>query len=63
MTPRTQISQAPGRPATGRFTTGAGSDTRRDYCGPGLAPADEARPPSAGAAWPPRMGPAIVLPM
>ena len=57
MTLRTQIGQTPGRPATGHSTTGAGSDAQRDCCGLGLAPADEARPPRAGAAWPPRMAP------
>ena len=61
MTPRTQIGQTPGRLATGRSATGTGSDARRDTCGLGLALADEARPPSAGAAWPPCMAPAGLL--
>ena len=58
MTLRTHIDQTPGRAATGRSATGAGSDVERDTCGRGLAPADEARPPRAGAAWPPRRAPA-----
>ena len=58
VTLRTQIARAPGRPATGRITTGAGSDARRDTCGRCLVPADEARPPRTGAAWPPSMAPA-----
>ena len=57
MTLRTHIDQEPGRAATGRSATGAGSDAQRDTCGRGLAAADEARPPRAGAAWPPRMAP------
>ena len=61
VTLRTHIAQAPGRPATGRSATGAGSDVERDTCGLGLAPADEARPPRAGAAWPPRMALARTL--
>ena len=51
------MARAPGRAATGRSATGAGSDVERDHCGRRLAPADEARPPSAGAVWPPRMAP------
>ena len=58
MTLRTHIDQEPGRAATGRSATAAGSDVERDTCGRWLAPADEMRPPRAGAAWPPRMAPA-----
>ena len=53
MTLRTQMAQALGRAATGRYTTGAGSDVERDTCGRWLAHADEARPPNA---WLPLMG-------
>ena len=56
MTLRTQIAQAPGRPAAGRSATGAGSDDERDCCGRRLIPADKAKPPRAGAAWLPSMG-------
>ena len=58
VTLRTQIARAPSRPAAGPSATGAGSDARRDRCGCGLVIADEARPPRADAAWPPRMAPA-----
>ena len=55
MTLRTQIARAPGRPAAGPSPASAGSNAQRDCCDCELAVADEARPPSAGAAWPPPM--------
>ena len=45
MTLRNQIARATGRLATGRPTTGTGSDAQRDCCSRRFAPADEARPP------------------
>ena len=57
MTLRTQIAWMPGRPATGPSITGAGSVAQRDRHGLQQVPADEARSPRAGAAWPPRMAP------
>ena len=58
MTLRTQIVRASGQPASGSSATGAESDAKWNTYGRGLDPADEARPPGAGAAWPPRMAPA-----
>ena len=57
VTLRTQIARIPGRPAAGPSVTGAGSDAEQDHCGCGLVLIDKARPPRAGAAWPPCMGP------
>ena len=59
MTLGTRIARVTGYPAASHSATGAGSDAERDHNGRKLAPAYKVVPPLAGAAWPPRMAPAI----